>query len=119
MKRFLCPDVLCFPATAPRSPACKIDDKARLGSAELVLNGAGLRKRSSSRSTRWACTCRGRPTNAAGRRSAAEGPKRVSIHMLRDVGAAQFTTALVEGIRENHTEAEVKALEPRVSRRSP
>jgi hypothetical protein len=34
--------------------------------------------------------------------------------MLRDVGAVQFTNALAEGIKENHTEAQAKALEPRV-----
>jgi hypothetical protein len=43
-----------------------------------------------------------------------QGPKRVSIHMLRDVGADTFTEALVDGIRANHTEAEAKALEPRI-----
>jgi hypothetical protein len=34
--------------------------------------------------------------------------------MLRGVSAEQFTEALADGIRENHTEAEAKALEPRV-----
>jgi len=33
------------------------------------------------------------------------GPKRVALHMLRDVGAEQFTDALVEGLRDNHSEA--------------
>ncbi len=34
--------------------------------------------------------------------------------MLRDVGADTFTEALVDGIRANHSEAEAKALEPRI-----
>jgi hypothetical protein len=34
--------------------------------------------------------------------------------MLRDVGADQFIDALAEGIKENHSEAQAKALEPRV-----
>jgi hypothetical protein len=42
------------------------------------------------------------------------GPKRVSIHMLRDVSADAFTEALSQGIRANHSEAEAKGLEPRV-----
>ena len=42
------------------------------------------------------------------------GPKRIAIHMLRDVGADQFTEALADGMRANHSEAEMKALEPRV-----
>jgi hypothetical protein len=34
--------------------------------------------------------------------------------MLRNVGAAEFSEALADGIRANHSEAEAKALEPRV-----
>ena len=34
--------------------------------------------------------------------------------MLRDVGAEQFTEALADGIKANHSEAEAKALEPRI-----
>ena len=43
------------------------------------------------------------------------GAKRIAIHMLRDVGADQFSGALADGIRDNHSEAEMKALEPRVA----
>jgi hypothetical protein len=43
-----------------------------------------------------------------------DGPKRVSLHMLRDIGAERFSGALNDGIRENHTESEIKALEPRI-----
>jgi hypothetical protein len=34
--------------------------------------------------------------------------------MLRDVGADAFTEALADGIRANHSQAEAKALEPRI-----
>ena len=34
--------------------------------------------------------------------------------MVRDVGAETFTEALADGIRANHSEAEAKALEPRI-----
>jgi hypothetical protein len=34
--------------------------------------------------------------------------------MLRNVGADAFSEALADGIRANHSEAEVKALEPRL-----
>ena len=43
----------------------------------------------------------------------AAGPKRVVIQMLRDVGADQFSEALMEGMKDNHSEAEMKALEAR------
>ena len=34
--------------------------------------------------------------------------------MLRDVGAETFSDALADGIRANHSEADAKALEPKV-----
>jgi chalcone isomerase-like protein len=45
----------------------------------------------------------------------APGAKRVAIHMLRDVDAATFTEALSDGIKANHDEATMKALEPRIA----
>ena len=44
----------------------------------------------------------------------ARGPKRVEIAMLRDVDAKTFSDALREGIEANHSEAEVKAIEPQI-----
>jgi hypothetical protein len=38
--------------------------------------------------------------------------------MLRDVASDQFTDALVEGMRNNNNEAQMKALEPRVAQLS-
>jgi hypothetical protein len=46
------------------------------------------------------------------------GAKRIAIHMLRDVDADTFTQALVDGIRPNHDEATMKALEPRIAQLS-
>ena len=46
---------------------------------------------------------------------ASPGPKRALIHMLRDVGAEQFTSALVEGIHANQPEAEARAQEARLN----
>ena len=49
-------------------------------------------------------------------RSAQPAPKRVAIHMLRDVGADQFTEALVDGIKDNHSEAEIEGAASRASK---
>ena len=105
--------LLCIPAFGAEVAGVKIDDQARVGSAELALNGAGLRKRLFIQVYALGLYLPKKTANAA-EAIGAEGPKRASIHMLRDVGAAQFTDALAEGIRENHTEAEAKALEPRI-----
>jgi hypothetical protein len=106
--------LLLLPAAqAAEVAGVKIDDKARVGNAELVLNGAGLRKRFFLQVYAMGLYLPKKTANAA-EAIGAEGPKRAAIHMLRDVGAATFNGALAEGIRENHTEAEVKALEPRL-----
>jgi hypothetical protein len=91
----------------------KIDDRTRVASADLVLNGAGLRKRAFFQVYAIGLYLPQKGTTS-GAVLEQQGPKRVSIHMLRDVGADTFTEALVDGIRANHTEAEAKALEPRI-----
>jgi Chalcone isomerase-like len=105
--------LLSVPAFGAEVAGVKLDDKARVGNAELVLNGAGLRKRVVFQVYAMGLYLPKKTTSAAEAISG-EGPKRVAIHMLRDVGAAQFTDALADGIRDNHTEVETKAHEPRV-----
>jgi hypothetical protein len=82
------------------------------GAAPLVLNGAGVRQRLVFKVYSVGLYLRAKTADASQAISSA-GPKRVSIHMLRDVSAEQFTEALVDGIRANHAEAEVRALEAR------
>src|SRR5438874_1550197 len=91
----------------------RLEDKAQVASRDLVLNGAGLRKRVVFNVYVIGLYLPEKKTDAAAVLQLA-GPKRAAIHMLRDVGAEQFTDALVEGLRENHSEADYKALEPRV-----
>jgi hypothetical protein len=91
----------------------KIPDAEQVAGATLVLNGAGLRKRAFFQVYAAGLFL---PRKAAGAAEAigAAGPKRVAIHMLRDVDAATFTAALEDGMRDNHGEAEFKAMEPRL-----
>jgi hypothetical protein len=87
----------------------KLEDKVD----ELVLNGAGLRKRVFFQVYAIGLYLP-KKTNAAEEAISGPGPKRVAIHMLRDVGADQFTEALADGIRDNHSEADAKKVEPQV-----
>jgi hypothetical protein len=80
---------------------------------QLVLNGAGLRKRAFFQVYAIGLYLVDKKTAAADAVGAA-GPKRVAIHMLRNVDAQTFSGALADGIKDNHNEAEAKALEPRV-----
>ena len=102
-----------FAASAAEVAGVKIDDKTRVADAELALNGAGLRKRAFFQVYAIGLYVPKKSADAAGLVSM-PGPKRVAIFMLRDVGAGAFTDALADGIRANHSEADAKALEPRV-----
>jgi hypothetical protein len=89
----------------------KLADKMRFdtGGPELVLNGAGIRTRFVVK-VYVAGLYLTEKKGAAADAIALGGPKRVSITMLRDVGAQQFNDALVEGFRANNSAAEVEKL---------
>ena len=91
----------------------RLEDRDRISNSELMLNGAGLRKRAFFQVYAIGLYLPEKKT-AAAEAVAATGPKRVAIHMLRDVDADQFSGALADGIKDNHSEADAKALEPRV-----
>jgi hypothetical protein len=101
---------IALPLSAAEVAGLKIDDKTRVGATELTLSGAGLRKRLFFNVYVIGLYVADRKADLIGQ----PGVKRVAIHMLRDVGAGQFTEALADGINANHSEAESKALEPRV-----
>jgi len=104
---------VAFPALAAEVAGVKLEDKDRVANSDLTLNGAGLRKRAFFQVYAIGLYLPEKKT-AAAETVAVTGPKRVAIHMLRDVGAEQFTDALMDGMKDNHSEAEMKALEPRV-----
>ena len=102
--------LLALPAWAAEVAGVRIDDKTRVANTELALNGAGVRKRLFFDVYAIGLYVRDPKADPI----AQPGPKRVAIHMLRDVGADQFTDALADGMKANHTDAEYKSLEPRV-----
>ena len=103
--------LLAAPAFAAEVAGVRIDEQTRVGSAELVLKGAGLRKRFFLQVYAMGLYVADRNADPV----AQPGAKRIAIHMLRDVEADQFVGALSDGIRDNHSAAEAKALEPRVA----
>ena len=102
--------LVAFPLHAAEVAGVRIDERAQVAGADLALAGAGLRKRLFFQVYAIGLYVRERKADPI----AQPGPKRVHIHMLRDVGAEQFTEALADGIKANHSEAEAKALEPRI-----
>jgi hypothetical protein len=108
-----------LPVQAVEVAGVKLADSESIaaGAPPLALNGAGVRKRAFFQVYAIGLYL---PQKKAGGAEAiaAPGPKRIAIHMLRDVGADQFTDALVEGMRNNQSEAQMKAFEPRIAQLS-
>lgn len=93
----------------------KLDDKIRLSPAgpELVLNGMGIRTRFVFKVYVGGLYLPEKKTAAADI-IALPGAKRVSITLLRDLTAQQFTESLAEGVRNNSSPAEQEAVKARV-----
>ena len=105
--------ILSFQVHSAEISGIKIEEKEKLANSELTLNGAGLRKRAFFQVYVIGLYLPEKRTAAADAIGAA-GPKRIAIHMVRDVGADQFGDALMDGMKDNLSESEMKALDPRV-----
>jgi hypothetical protein len=105
--------LLAFSVHAAEVAGVRVDDKVQVESRDLVLNGAGLRKKFVFNVYVIGLYLPEKKNDAAAVLQLA-GPKRAAIHMLRNVKADDFTEALVDGLRENHSEADFRKLEPRV-----
>ena len=108
---------MAFPVYAVEVAGVKLEDKDRVANADLVLNGAGLRKRAFFQ-VYAAGLYLAEKKSVAADVIAAPGAKRVSMHMLRDVGADQLSGALADGMKDNVSEAELNALAPRIKQLS-
>lgn len=84
----------------------KVEDKLRVGSSELVLNGAGLRSKLFIKVYVGALYVGQKASTPAAIYDAA-GPRRMVLRLLRDLDADSLHSALDEGLRNNHTPAEM------------
>ncbi|MBY0464590.1 MAG: chalcone isomerase family protein [Burkholderiales bacterium] len=118
LSRMACAAVLAVASTcAWAQPAelegVKLEPAMQVASAPLVLNGAGLRTRAFFKVYVAALYVPKKSADAA-TLLAQTGPRRVAITMLRDVDAATFAGALNDGLKDNHTEAQLAALKPQI-----
>ncbi|MBY4895480.1 chalcone isomerase family protein [Cupriavidus sp. AU9028] len=114
-----CCIVLAAAAWAPEIAAMELegvrfDDAARVAGKELQLNGAGLRTVFIVKGYVAALYLPEKVRNAAVVLGA-KGPKRLQIRPLREVESAAFIKALNEGMRENHSEAQLERFTDRLS----
>ena len=116
MKRLLVLILIAWalPVTALEVAGIAVEDKAKVGASELVLNGAGIRTRAIFKVYVGALYLTEKKTGTA-EVLAQKGAKRVSLTLLRDLSGQQLGEAMNDGIRANTSAAEVEALKPRIS----
>lgn len=100
-------------AQAVELEGVKLEATAQVGGAALQLNGAGLRTRAIFKVYVAGLYVPQKSADASAL-LAQKGPRRISITMLRSVDADSFSGALNDGLRANHTEAQVAALKPQI-----
>lgn len=83
-------------------------DKASVGGQELVLNGAGVRTRAIFKVYVASLYVPAKANAPAG--VLAKGPRRIQMNLLRNLSADQLADALVDGLKDNNTEAELAAV---------
>ncbi len=103
-------------ATAPNAATLqgqRFDDRVRIATHELTLNGLGLR---SVLFVKVYVAALYLPEKAAtyGVVASMPGPKRLQLRMLRKADADDFVEALVEGIEENTSKPELALLHARM-----
>ena len=108
------PTSIVGPAQATTEVAgVRFDERIRLGTGELQLNGAGVREKFIFKAYAIGLYLAEKKFSAE-EALALEGPKRLHIVTLRDLSAEQFADAMVEGVRKNHSENENENLHARV-----
>lgn len=100
-----------LPASAIEVGGIRFADRVQVGGADLIPNGGGVR-------TRFIFDVYAivlyLPAKAASLDATNQRPRRITIHLLRDVKRADFVDALQAGLQANLGEAEFKALAPQL-----
>jgi hypothetical protein len=106
--------LVAAPALAAEVAGIKVDERVKVESSELVLNGAGLRTKAFFK-VYVAGLYLAEKKASADEVLALPGAKRVSMRLMRDLSAKQLTDALDEGIRDNTPAAEQEVLKGRIA----
>lgn len=89
----------------------KLDALAQVGSASLPLNGAGVRVRAIFKVYVAGLYVPQRSADPE-KLLAQSGARRISLVMLRNLDAESLASALHDGLKNNHTDAQLKAMAP-------
>jgi hypothetical protein len=91
----------------------KLAPTVQVGAAALQLNGAGVRTRAIF-SVYVAALYVPQKTADAAALLAQKGPRRMTLTMLRTVDADTFAEALNDGLRKNHSEAQITGFKAQI-----
>jgi hypothetical protein len=91
----------------------KLEPTAQVGGAALQLNGAGVRTRAIFK-VYVAGLYVPAKSNSAATLLTQQGPRRMQLTMLRNLDADSFAGALNDGLKNNHTEAQLAAFKPQI-----
>ena len=87
----------------------RVDDRVSVGNSELVLNGAGLRSKLFIKIYVGALYV-GQKTATPAAIYDSPQPRRMLMRMMRDLDADSLHTALDEGLKNNHSAAELAGI---------
>jgi len=101
---------LCLgaPVFAAEVGGVKLGDKVAVGGQELVLNGAGIRTKAIFKVYVGSLYVPAKAADLAG--VLAKGPRRIQMNLLRNLSPDDLVNALVDGLKENNTEADMAAV---------
>lgn len=102
------------PVSALEIAGTHVDEHVRAGNTELALNGAGLRTRLFFKVYVVALYVPQKSSDAAAL-LASNAPRRVVLKMLRDVDGDTLLGALKEGLHNNQSDAQLKAMQASLS----
>lgn len=99
---------LATPAAAAEVAGVAVPEHAQVDTTPLVLNGAGLRKKLFFKVYVAALYLPAKSTDAPAI-VASPAPRRVVMHLLRDLDADTLYNALLDGLKANHTPEQLGA----------
>ncbi len=119
-RRHLAPLLLalaCAPLQAAEVAGVPVADKVSLGGRELVLNGAGVRYRAVFK-VYAAALYLPRAAATPDEALAQQGPKRISLTLLRDIDAGDLGKLFARGVQDNLERGKLVPVLPGVMRMS-
>jgi chalcone isomerase-like protein len=100
--------VVATTACAVEIEGVRLDDKANVGGQDLVLNGAGVRKRAIFKVYVGSLYVPAKSRSL--QEVLANGPRRVQLNLLRSLSADQLIGAVQDGLKQNLAPAEMETV---------